>query len=156
MEGYEHIAIEAMHDHLVAALATHLGLAATARGLTTPPMPLDFVRGLTPGDNRTPLIMIWDEETRPLEAGHRNFLAVVDLSVAISFAYSTLVEEGEARARVYVEGIRRAVRSDPTLGGRVGQAVWTEASRAVPFDDDSMVRHVRVLGFDVHVHDEGP
>lgn len=147
--AYEEIAVDALASSLSASLPSTL--TAIDSSLEAP---VAYSKAFLTADNRSPLIQIYDEDTGPVDAGQRHAMALVNCSVAITYNGRVNLETNELKMRRYIEGIRRVIMADPSLGGLVVQAEWTEAVRDFPIDYDSQTRHVRVLGVSVVVHDE--
>lgn len=146
--AYEEIAVNALYTTFNSSFASTL---SAIDGTITPPVA--YLKAFQPADNRSPLIQIYDRSTEPAEAGQRNELAVVDCDLVITYNAGTNSEAAELVMRRYCQAVRTLLMVDPTLGGTVVAAYWTELARDFDIDDDSQTRHVRAFGITVEVHD---
>lgn len=129
------------------AYETQAGLAAN-----TLPNPQHYAREFVPNDARTPLVQVYEGAFGPVD--NRNRLTWADLTIAIAYTGDANIEGTGDIMRGYVSALIDAIEADPSLGGRVNAAWWTDGDRTHPMiDQDSAIRHVRAIGVTVHVHD---
>lgn len=154
----------AFEEKAVAALAAHLaddtdGFVAQLRAIETEleldegalPDPESIEDAYLPTDARSPLIQVYEEASEP--ESHRERLAFVDCTVAITYNGDSDLVASERLMRRYLQAFRMCFAASATLGGRVGQAVWTDANRSYPMTYDSVTRHARAIGVLVRVQD---
>jgi len=146
--AYEEVAVDALHTTFSASYASTL--SAIDSSVTAP---VGYVKAFHPADNRSPLVQIYDRASEPAEAGQRNELAIVDCDLIITYNGGTNTVADEAIMRKYCEAVRTLLMNDPTLGGAVAAAFWTELARDFDIDSESQTRHVRAFGIEVQVHD---
>lgn len=154
--AYEEIAVDGVATWL--ADATY-GIEAQLRAIevertldaNTLPDPEAIEQAYLPTDARSPLVQVYEEASESTD--HRARLALVDLTVAVTFNSDSDLPAAELLLRRYLEAIRRCLAADSTCGGTVGQAVWTDANRSYPLTYDSVTRHARAIGVLVRVQD---
>jgi len=147
-KAYEEIAVDALHSTFSTSFASTLSAIDST---VTPPVA--YVKAFHPADNRSPLVQIYERASEPAEAGQRNELAIVDCDLVITYNGGTDTVADEAIMRKYCEAVRTLLMTDPTLGGSVSAAFWTELARDFDIEYDSQTRHVRAFGVEVLVHD---
>lgn len=146
-------AVDALRDYLAAQMPTYLRaleteLSLTASSLTDPVEVIDYE---APQDNRSPLIQVFETDFGPDEigAGQDNGVYTVRTTVVVCRTSDADLSGGEVFMRRYVAALLRAVIADPGLSGRVTQTVFLGAKAHHAFGDQSAIRHIYEINFEI-------
>lgn len=152
-DRYAQDAVDALVTVLTANLATKLTAVETEAGLSAGDLgsAVDIIGAWKPNDTRSLLVQVFcDSGTNRSDFGPgHSGLAANDVTVAWSYTSNTDSESSEAFMWRWMTAILDCVTEDPTLGGRVVGAKWTDFDRTYSFVDESTTRHVRAIGFEV-------
>lgn len=154
-ESFVELAVDALADYVDTNLPTYLraleaeiGLAASAIPDPVAAMraPLDYR-----DDNRSPLLMAWDERAHAVEhaAGVQRW--DVDCALGIAYTGDADVAAGALMVRRYAVAIRRCLRADPSLGARVSNSLVTDYGVEPDRVGQSLIRHIGAFGVLVRV-----
>lgn len=142
---------------LVAVLDADLGAALraieTADSITANSLgsPVDVLPAYVPHDNRSLLVQVFAEAGENLSdfPGHSG-ISSTDCTITIQYNSTTDVESSEAFMWRWTDAICDVISADPTLGGNVVGARWTDFDRTFSIIDESTTRHIRAIGVEVH------
>lgn len=157
-DQWAELAVEAMRSTLETNLAAELRTHETELGLSSGdlPDPVDYVGALTPFDNRSPLVAVWEDGFGPeSEGGQRQGEYTVEVSVGYVYNGLANVEANDQLVRRSVTAIMRTVLGNLTLTGYPILGVeFVDASAYDAPGDESMTRRGYRIDFNVFIFSE--
>lgn len=158
---YTEAAVDAVADVYTSSLQAQLTQAELDAGLTAGALPMPtIVKEWLPGDNRNPLLQVFEQTLRPANegenpAGQRNRFWEVKVDIVLSYAGDAQLEANAIRMRRYAKALLEVPRLNPTLSQANGtvQAVIS-GMRAWREQDDSSTRYHYLV--ELLVQNRGP
>lgn len=116
------------------------------------PPPDDYLRAFLPGDDRHVMQIYSDEAMTPAEAGQRNRVWHVPVTVVFSFRHDAQPEAGDIKATRYLSAMNAVIVSKGTTGWSdpVVQAAIVESGHGYAENESATRKHI-VLKLDVLV-----
>lgn len=135
---YINQALDNLHSQIETRIAAKLDAVETDEGLSAGTLRdvVDVLKFEAPGDQRTPLIQVFDIGNRPYrEDGQRHGLYEVVCRVRTQVGNDGDAEAGEVKARRYSDAVKRAILHDATLSGAVLQVLITGEAPSQELND---------------------
>lgn len=145
-------AVDRLHAFVSANFATYLRTVETADGLAAGSLtnPSAYVKARIPGDNRSPLVQIYEEGWEM--KNQRNRLYSVECTIVMSRLGDVRVESNEEFIRRYERAMIETIVDNATLGSTVIAAMVLGGEAAAGIGDASVIRQVKTLDVMVDLH----
>lgn len=148
------LAVSALVSALSADLPAALRAIETEDGIAVNSLgdPTEIRGAFTPSDQRDRLVQVFADSGENDSEFGSGFSGTAITECVVVFSHTTSSADpsvGELLAWRWVDAICDVIAADPSLGGQVVKAVWTDFDRTYALTDESSTRHVRAVGVEV-------